>query len=369
MDKSEISALFERYKRGECTAEEVQLLHEWLEQGNFEETEISKEEILEDLERVGALLPLRQPKPAYRLYRIAVYAASILLVLGLVYYYRSEILHNPQQALHEENRVALDPGSNKAVLRLNDGSSVVLDSLNQNSLLELDGALVQLNEKGQVVYLPQQEPGTPKSNQIITPRGGQYEVILPDGTQVWLNSESRLSFTNSFSNLPERRVELEGEAYFKVSHNAGQPFVVSVHGQHVRVLGTEFNVNAYVGNAYVKTSLVQGSVLFNQSRLKPGESALFKDNKVDIYHENMDDVIAWKNGYFVFFEESLEETMKKIGRWYDLEVSFADEETKSILFGGSISKYENASKVFRMIEKAGSVKITAQGRKILIHKI
>src|SRR5690606_5105754 len=108
---------------------------------------------------------------------------------------------------------------------------------------------------------------------------------------------------------------------------------------------------------------------FNQSRLKPGESALFKDNKVDIYHENMDDVIAWKNGYFVFFEESLEEAMKKIGRWYNLEVSFADEETKSILFGGSISRYENARELFKMIEKAGNVKIDVNGQEVMITKV
>jgi len=227
---------------------------------------------------------------------------------------------------------------------------------------------VRLNGKGQLVYLPQQDTETPKNNEIVTPRGGQYEVILSDGTQVWLNSDSKLSFTNSFDNLAERRVGLEGEAYFKVNHNADQPFVVSVQGQRVRVLGTEFNINAYTDNAYVKTSLVRGSVLFNQSRLKPGESALFRDNNIAIRQEDMDDVIAWNNGYFVFFEESLKEAMEQIGRWYDLDVSFADEETKSILFGGSISKYENASKVFRMIEKAGNVKITVQGRKVFINK-
>src|SRR5690606_6181076 len=123
------------------------------------------------------------------------------------------------------------------------------------------------------------------------------------------------------------------------------------------------------GSDHIKTSLVEGVVLFNQSRLKPGESGVFSDDKIAIYHENMDDIIAWKNGYFVFFEESLEEVMKKISRWYDLDVSFADSAAKSILFGGSISKYENASKVFGMIEKAGNVKIRAQGRKITINKI
>ncbi len=367
MDKADIKRLFERYKRGECTVEEVQLLHEWLETGVFEENEISEEEILEDLKQMEVRLPLKKPK-TYKLYRIAVYAASILLILGIGLL-SIRLWHSPQQAVHGESLATFEPGSNKAVLQLNDGSSMILDTMAQDRLLKIDGALVRLNAEGQLMYLPQHVSGIAKKNRIITPKGGQYEVILPDGTHVWLNSETRLSFVNSFDDLPERRVELEGEAYFKVSHNARQPFVVSVNGQHVKVLGTEFNVSAYAENNYVRTSLVEGSVLFNQSRLKPGESALFQDNKVAIRQENMDDIIAWKNGYFVFFEESLEEAMKKICRWYDLEVFFADEETKSILFGGSISKYENASKVFRMIEKAGHVKIKTHGRKIVINKI
>jgi len=370
MDKSEISVLFERYKKGECTEEEIQLLHEWLAQGNFERTEISEEEALHNLEPLESLLPLkRKTEQVYRLYQIAAYAASILLVLGLAYYYyQSEFLYNLQHTSLDEGLTALDPGSNKAVLRLDDGTSVLLDSVHENSVLHIDGASVQVNKKGQLVYLSQNTSDVAKSNEIITPKGGQYEVILSDGTHVWLNSESRLSFVNNFGNQSERHVELEGEAYFKVSHNAAQPFVVSVNGQHIKVLGTEFNVNAYHENNYVRTSLVEGSVLFNQSRLKPGESAFFKDNKVDIRQENMDDIIAWKNGYFIFFEETLEDAMKKICRWYDLDVSFADEGAKSILFGGSISKYENASKVFKMIEKAGNVNIKVHGRKIIINK-
>ncbi|HMR18343.1 MAG TPA: FecR domain-containing protein [Sphingobacterium sp.] len=369
MDKSEIRGLFERYKRGDCTEEDIQLLYEWLVQGNFEDSEISEAEVLEDLKQVEALLPLRKSKSIRKLYRIATYAASVMLILGLGYYYQSTLLPNPQQIVQDEGLAVLDPGSNKAILRLSDGSSLVLDSLHGERLLEIDGALVQVNGEGQLVYLSQQTSDVAKNNQIITPKGGQYEVILPDGTHVWLNSESKLSFVNNFDNLPERQVVLEGEAYFEVSHNATQPFVVSVNGQHVKVLGTEFNVNAYAENKYIKTSLVEGSVLFNESRLKPGESALFQNNKVHIRSENMDDIVAWKNGYFVFFEESLEEAMKKISRWYDLDVSFVNEQAKTLLVGGSISKYENALKVFEMIEKAGDVKITVQGRKILINKI
>lgn len=371
MDKADIIALFEKYKEGMCTGEEIRLLHDWLEQGVFDSHDISPEEILADIRLIEGNLPLKRSETNYQLYRrLAIYAASIVVVLGMAYYYYQFIFFDQTPSTASSTAIAaLEPGSNKAILQLDDGSSILLDTLVQDRFVEIDGARVRLNADGQLVYLAGQSLDLPKHNQIITPKGGQYEVVLADGTRVWLNSESRLSFVNSFDNLPERRVELKGEAYFSVSRNVDQPFVVSVNGQSITVLGTEFNVNAYSENDYIKTSLVEGSVLFNKNRLTPGESALFKDEKMSIYQENMDDITAWKNGYFVFFEESLEDAMKKISRWYDLEVSFTDEGAKSILFGGSISKYENASKVFKMIERAGNVKITAHGRKISINRV
>lgn len=369
MDKSEIKELFERYKNGQCTEEELRLLREWAIYGDFEDEELSKEEMLKDLTSLEPLLPLRTPNARRLLYlRVAAYAASLVFVLGMVYYFYQ---HSFSGTFLEENPMelaTLEPGSNKAVLQLDDGSLVVLDTLAQNQRIQLDDAWVQLNEEGQLVYLPQEGSRVAKNNQIITPKGGQYEIILPDGTQVWLNSDSKLAFANNFENQIERRVTLEGEAYFNVSKDADHPFVVSVKEQQVKVLGTEFNVNAYVENAFIKTSLVEGSVLFNADCLSPGESALFENNKTTVYADNIDDVIAWKNGYFVFFEESLEEAMQKVARWYDLEISFADKETKSILFGGSISKYENAIEVFNMIEKAGDVKIIVEGKKATVHK-
>lgn len=371
MDESDILALFEKYRRGECTEGEIRLLHDWLEQGEFHSHDISTEEILADIRLIEEYLPLKRRETNYRLYRrLVAYAASIVFVLGMAYYYyQSRFLDSVSSTASSIAMSALEPGSNKAILQLDNGSSILLDTLAQDRLVEIDGAMVRLNADGQLVYLAGQSSDLPKHNQLITPKGGQYEVVLTDGTRVWLNSESRLSFVNSFDNQAERVVTLEGEAYFEVSKNENQPFVVSIHGQRIKVLGTAFNVNAYTENNYIKTSLVEGSVLFNKNRLKPGESVLFKDEKMSIYQENMDDIIAWKNGYFVFFEETLEEAMKKISRWYDLEVSFVDPQTKSILVGGSISKYEYATKVFEMIEKAGDVKITTQGRKILINKI
>lgn len=368
MDKANIKELFERYREGLCTTEEIELLHRWLMDGKFEPSEMPEEDMLEDLRQLESSLPVKQYRLSYSLRRIIAYAASVLFILGLGYYAYQTFIPVPGTIGIDKQTASLDPGSNKAILKLDDGSSMPLDIAERDSVIHIDGSTVQLNSTGQLVYLSREEDVI-KKHQIITPKGGQYEVVLPDGTHVWLNSTSQLRFTNTFEALPERRVELEGEAYFKVSQNVDQPFIVTVRGQEIKVLGTEFNINAYQENDYVKASLVEGSVLFNQNRLEPGQSAIYNDHRTSIQEENIDDIIAWKNGYFVFFEEPLEEAMKKISRWYDLDISFADNDAKSILFGGSISKYENARELFDMIEKAGNVKINTNGRTVTITKI
>lgn len=370
MDKTDIKELFARYKAGRCTDEEIQLLHKWLMDGQFESSDIPEEAMLEDLKQLEASLPLKQPQKTYSLRHIIGYAASLLFIFGLGYYVYTAFLSSNKNLEQPSEIALLAPGSNKALLKLNDGSALQLDTLQQGKIFEIGGATIQVNDAGQLVYLPKNTGTEVKNHQIITPIGGQYEVILPDGTHIWLNSSSRLSFTNTFKELSERRVTLDGEAYFKVSRDINHPFVVTSRGQEVKVLGTAFNINAYLENNYIKTTLEEGSVLFNHQKLQPGQSAIFQNNRTIIQEDNIDDIVAWKNGYFVFFEEPLEEAMKKVSRWYDLDVSFTDQETKSILFGGSISKYENAREVFKMIEKAASnVKIDVQGRTVTITKI
>lgn len=368
MKKSKIIELFQRYKNGECTEEEIQLLKEWIERGKFNSPELSENKILEDLEIIEPFLPLVRSKNKHFLTRHLIgYAASLTLIFGLLYYFYQRSI-NINSSESEIELLSLEPGYNQAILKLADGSNILLDSLPENELINIDNAVVKVNNKGQLEYLSGFSPRKDKINHIITPKGGQYEIILPDGSHVWLNSDSKLSFINNFDQEDERHITLEGEGYFKIHKNPDQPFIVSAAGQHIKVLGTEFNVNAYNDNDFIKTSLVEGSVLFNQNKLVPGESAVFKGKKTKIYQENVENVIAWKNGYFVFFEETLEEAMKKIARWYNLNISFEDPETKSILLGGSISRFENARRVFEMIEKAGNVKMRIKGRNVIISK-
>lgn len=371
MKKSEITELFQRYKSGKCTQKEVKLLKKWIEHADFDFPDLSKDEILKDLAQIESSLPLVKDRPEYSLfYRIVGYAASITLIFGLLYF----IYLQPSLTIMFSNDEVeevhfLAPGYNQAILKLADGSSILLDSLPENELMKIENSLVKINSKGQLEYLSGQSSRKNNINHIITPKGGQYEVILPDGSHVWLNSDSKLSFINSFDLEDERHITLEGEGYFKVRKDSSRPFVVTAAGQQIKVLGTEFNVNAYNENDFIKASLVEGSVLFNEDRLIPGESALIKGNTTKIFSDNIDNVIAWKNGYFIFSEETLEEAMKQIARWYNLEVTFKDIETKSILLGGSISKFENADKVFRMIEKAGNIEVKTKGKEVIISKL
>lgn len=369
MDNSEITKLFDRYKKGECTPEEIRLLHKWLSNGEFVEHELVEGMLLEDLQKVEETLPLLSKPKTISLKYIIAYAASLLIILGIGYYWLDKYNSNSNHLTGSDTVVLIEPGHNKALLKLDNGSVMVLDTIGKDELFKIDGSLIKLNSSGQLTYIEEETNVLRKRHQVITPNGGQYEIVLPDGTHVWLNSSSSISFTSTFRGLPERRVDLDGEAYFKVSKDSDHPFIVSSGGQEIKVLGTEFNVSAYSEDDFVKASLVEGSVLFNEERLKPGQSATYNNNKTTIDQDNIDDIIAWKNGYFVFFEESLEESMKKVGRWYDIEIFFADNDSRSIIFGGSISKYENAQEVFKMIEKAGGVKIDVRDRKAIITKI
>lgn len=370
MDKEDIIALFEKYKKGECTPQEMQWLYDWIVEGKFDSEDLPSEELFAELQILEKNLPIKRSDRNKKLYRsLAMYAAGILAIIGLSFYIYQLNLKATSTDLMDMQITELAPGSNKAILQLEDGSSIVLDTLTQNKIVSLDGAQVRLNADGQLLYLERDATTPPRQNQIITPKGGQYEVVLMDGTRVWMNSDSRLSFTNSFDNQTERMVTLDGEAYFEVSKNKNKPFVVNVMGQRIQVLGTAFNVHAYASHGYIKTSLVEGSITFNQKQLVPGQSAIYENHRTTLYTDNMDDIIAWKNGYFVFFEETLEVAMQKLSRWYDIDVTFADENAKHILVGGSISKYENAAKVFEMIEKTGNVKIKTEGRKVIIHQI
>ncbi|MEO6819577.1 MAG: FecR family protein [Ginsengibacter sp.] len=302
-------------------------------------------------------------------------AASVILILvaGFSYFYFKK--NNDKQLSRnvvENTKIKNDigPGGNKATLTLSNGSTIILDSA-QNGLLSKQGnAQVMKTESGKLVYEKQTgEAIAIQYNTISTPRGGQYQLTLADGSQVWLNAESSITFPTSFTGN-QREVKISGEAYFEVAHNANMPFQVSVNGMDVKVLGTHFNVNAYEDDGEIKTTLLEGSVEVSKGRksviIKPGEQAHVAANIQVEKNVNLENVMAWKNRYFLLSGTSLQSLMRQISRWYDVDVSY-DGEMPERKFGGSISYNVNLSTLLQAL-KENKVSSNLDGKKLILHE-
>ena len=299
-------------------------------------------------------------------------AAIIICMLSVSLYF----LFKPQPARQiskteniksPANDVA--PGGNKAILTLANGRSIILDSAANGTLttqgnskiLKLNGMLsynTLKNKSSEVLY-----------NTISTPRGGQYELMLSDGSKVWLNAASSLRFPASFVGK-ERKVELLGEAYFEVAKNAAMPFKVKVHGMEVEVLGTHFNINSYDNESMIRTTLLEGSVKINKnnssSLLKPGQQAqMNKAGEIKIINNvDVEEAIAWKEGKFQFDKADIHDIMRQLARWYDVDVEYKG--TVSSHFGGTISRDVNLSQVLNMLHLTGEVNFQIQDKKVVV---
>lgn len=301
----------------------------------------------------------------------AIAAAAVFFVVGaagLFYYNHTDKADKAIQLAKNDFR----PGGNKAYLTLANGKRIELTDARNGELAKQAGVTITKTASGQLIYTIEKaaKPGSANEyNFIETPKGGQYQVRLPDGTSVWLNTASSLKYPVSFAALKERKVELRGEAYFEVAKDRKHPFVVSTGQQQVKVLGTHFNINSYGDEPFTKTTLLEGSVQVNDSYiLKPGEQlASSKTGKVAVSLVNVEDVMAWKKGYFEFHDENTYEIMRKVARWYDVEVIYEDEIPLKKM-EGTLSRFENASRILDVLESTGILKFRVEGRKIYISK-
>jgi ferric-dicitrate binding protein FerR (iron transport regulator) len=270
------------------------------------------------------------------------------------------------------------PGGNKATLTLANGTSITLDSAGDGMLAQQGGTHIVKLASGQLAY---KAPGSataaaePPVNTLVTPRGGQYRVELPDGSRVWLNAASSLKFPAAFAG-DKREVELTGEAYFEIARDDSKPFRVTVRTSAtagpmiVEVLGTHFDIKAYRDEPTIKATLVEGSVRVrraNKSRLlRPAEQADIRQGSDDIRvsKANIEDVVAWKNGFFHFNGDDMSSIMRKLERWYDVTVTYQGA-VPSGHYTGIISRHTNLSEVLKMLELSG-VHFRIQGRKIIV---
>ncbi|WP_461790554.1 FecR family protein [Pedobacter sp.] len=297
-------------------------------------------------------------------------AATVLLScgIGLAIYLFSNA-NKPQIQL--ANQVAPTAQiDNHVTLTLSSGKKVALEEVALGKVGTDDNIIITKNKEGQLVYDLSKaiDDGALAYNTISTPVGSNYQVVLSDGTKVWLNAKTTLKFPAVFKGA-NRQVELSGEAYFEVAHNEKQPFLLTAKGMTVQVLGTHFNVSAYNDDQLVKASLLEGSIKANHQAksllLLPGQQAVLSESKLSQNGFNEDDVMAWRSGYFIFRNEPIQEIMKEISRWYHIEVDYQGDLTKEE-FGGKYLKSSSLKELLSSLELTGTVKFKMEGRRVTV---
>jgi transmembrane sensor len=370
--------LVQRYLNNKATDEELTLFFSLMNEGKLDRY------LAEGMDAETAAPAKQAPVKWITTGRVAA-AAIVLMLLSatgywLVHQRSTTAVVQKKEAPQPVNDIA--PGSNKAVLTLADGRAMVLDSTGTGVLTQQGNTnIVKLND-GQVTY---QTNGNAKAaqvyyNTLTTPRGGQYRLTLPDGTQVWLNAASSIRYPTVFTGN-ERKVDITGEAYFEVTKNAAMPFKVATRNMEVEVIGTHFNINAYDDEDVTKTTLLEGKVKVrqwpmvngqlkteNEALLKPGEQAVLSrtHSPLTIDHSpDLEEVMAWKNGYFSFTDASITAIMRQAARWYNVEVVYEGNMSDEY-FSGQLPRSENISALLKFLELTKTVKCRIQDKKIII---
>jgi transmembrane sensor len=370
MDKQSFYSILDKYQAGTASTAEKALIEEYyrrLELAGTTELSAEEEAVLKEtmFQQIAAHTNVAEAKLISlkrKNYNMVAAAAALLLVGAGGYFWFSQkpAAPLPPRTVVKTKSHDLPPGRDAATLTLADGKTIILDSAN-GAITQQGGATV-INLKGQVSYANTTEKNNPAAvvyNTVNTARGNQYQLILADGSRVWLNSASSLRFPTSFTGN-RREVELDGEGYFEVTKDAAKPFHVKTRNQDIEVLGTNFNVNAYNDEEATRTTLLEGKVKVSStangqwSMLKPGEQAVKKENSpftID-YSPDLEQVMAWKNGWFEFDDTDIKVVMRQISRWYDVDIRF-DTKTTNETYGGRISRKLNLSNILKMLESYG----------------
>jgi transmembrane sensor len=412
LEQAAIVNLFQKYINNECSPDEVDQLMEFLEEHGNEALiqELINTQLAAGTESPGytdALLQqqlenqlqvilqrINQPQPAkvrpLRWIKIAAAAVVILSMGGAVWWLnRSPKVETAKQTSKPGKDIL--PGGNNAVLTLANGSTIVLNDAANGQLAREGNVQVTKQRNGQLVYKVIATANAPITyNTLSTPKGGQYQLVLPDGSQVWLNAASSVRFPTSFSGT-ERIVTITGEAYFEVVHNNKKPFIVelppngNVAGGRVEVLGTHFNVNAYDDESSIRTTLLEGSVKVssgpsyakapageaignNTVILKPGEQVSISQTSElsQPIPAQTDEVMAWKNGLFQFENTDIKTIMRQLCRWYNVEVEYKTTTLQNEPLFIEISRNKNLSDVLKLISLTSGVQVKLEGKKIIV---
>lgn len=388
-DQYRLTYLFRQYLEDQASAEELEELFACIRETDKED--VLKEQLIEAFERAK---PGQSPdevrwdemfsritgdqagqpavKPGKALSWVMAAAATLLIAGSIVTWrYLSQKPSQQSDSAARSAQADVQPGGSKATLTLANGIQIALDSVHNGQLASQGNTQVVKTAAGQLVYhatdKKQQAQSNVAINMLTTPRGGQYQLLLPDGTKVWLNAASSIRFPAAFTGA-ERAVEITGEAYFEVVHDEKVPFRVKAGNMVIRDLGTQFNVNAYTDETMIKATLLEGSVEVGNTILKPLEQAsLDKDGKIMVKKNvNAADVVAWKNGFFSFRDDDLQTVMKQLARWYDVQIVDSSGRSNRQHFSGRIDRSLTLSQVLNGLELANARFSVGADRRVVI---
>jgi transmembrane sensor len=386
MNNSRLMYLYQQYIANDCTVQELQelevLLNNTAHQQEFMQLldgtwSSLKPNELKDIEsdkadHIYSSIINKDTVSHFNLnfwMRIAA-AVLVMLSIGLVLYTHSgkQKLQIALAKVQHSKQPEIMPGSNKAILTLGNGKKVMLNGKENGHINTKAGMLVN-SAAGQLSYSASPAETT-EENSLAIPKGGQYHLTLPDGTQVYLNSSSTLSYPTRFSGN-SRQVTLRGEAYFEVAKNPKMPFIVNLRDQQqIEVLGTHFNVKAYADDKTINTTLLEGSVKILANRkqvvIKPGQVAVTsQSNPISVERADLEEAMAWTNGMFIFNNENITSIMKKVARWYDVEVVFTGN-MDNVNFIGNYSRSKSLTNLLKNIELMDKVHFSTSGRRVTV---
>ena len=390
-----ISALIAKQLQGELNSEQHRDLNQWINAS--EKNKISYQQYLREDELrlklyqysqansnviyklvTNKILLLKSKKKESFIKRLwpalGLVAASVVLVVGIGLYYRST---EPTEITDLIAQHDIAAGKAVATLILGNGKKIALADAKIGLLAVEAGVRITKNANGVLAYtalpyqgnLPGQHDLSLTYNIIEIPRGGEYQISLADGTHIWLNSATALKFPASFAKGTERKVELHGEAYFKVNHDPSRLFRVKTTNQVVDDLGTEFNVSSYIDEPSTVTTLIEGSIRVNSKLLIPGQQAILQQSgKLTVQEADTQEALAWKNGDFVFRNDDFRTVMRKVSRWYNVDIIYDKSAPENIPLGGMIARTKTLSLLLNLMEQTGAVHFTRKGRTITVSK-
>jgi len=370
--KKDIQKIIERYLSGKATAEEILFVEAYYKFLGKAEDGLSSSQVdeiqkleEENFKAIQGKISSYKKSKTIPFYKYVSAAAILILICGGFYFLLKTNSISKTSNLALNKRLDVLPGKDKAILTLADGSKIVLDEKTSANISDKDGIKISKTKDGQLVYTVLNRESLDKKNvsynTVQTPKGGQYQVILPDGTKVWLNAASSLKYPEAFVGN-QRLVVLTGEAYFEVAKNKAMPFHVKSLNQDVEVLGTHFNINGYMDDETIKTTLLEGSVKVSNPKstriLKPGEQAvtgLSGNSPIRLVTDvDTDDETAWKNGLFQFNDSELKIILSQLERWYDIKIDYSSIPNKR--YNGMVPRKSKLSEVLKMLEKTGNIR-------------